>query len=251
MNEAPRNEGIRSSRAAAFIAPLAVFLALLPLVDLVARRHSLEPWFLRAPEHWIYPLQTFACLAVLWFFRRHYRFAPWTGIGLAVVLGIVTIAVWIAPARLHEVLGLGEGATWWRWLGVAPRTDGFDPGVFEGSPAVWWTVVVLRFVRLVVVVPLVEEIFWRGFLMRWLVDPDRPFWEIPFGTYRLRAVVVTTVCFALAHQPVDYLGAVVFGLAMAWLAVRTRSLGACVIMHAIANLLLGLYVLWTRQWGFW
>jgi CAAX prenyl protease-like protein len=111
--------------------------------------------------------------------------------------------------------------------------------------------VAARFVRLVVVVPLVEEIFWRGFLMRWLIDPDRPFTATPFGTYAPRAVALTTAAFMLAHAPSDWFGALVFGLAMAWLAVRTKSLAACVAMHAVANLALGVYVMATRSWGFW
>ena len=54
-----------------------------------------------------------------------------------------------------------------------------------------------------------------------------------------------------AHAPVDWTGALGFGTLMYVLAVRSKSLGACVVMHAVANLLLGLYVMWTRQWGFW
>ena len=85
----------------------------------------------------------------------------------------------------------------------------------------------------------------------WPALGDRPFTATPFGTYSPRAVVITTVAFMLAHAPSDWLGALVFGLAMAWLAVRSKSLAACVAMHAVANLALGVYVMATRSWGFW
>ena len=35
------------------------------------------------------------------------------------------------------------------------------------------------------------------------------------------------------------------------LLVYTKSLGACIIAHAVTNLLLALYVLKTHDWAFW
>ncbi|CAN5122129.1 CAAX prenyl protease-related protein [soil metagenome] len=245
---------VRSSRTLAHVVPLAAFLLLLIPRDLIAVENSLLPWWRQAPEHWLYPLQSILCLCILAFFWRRYQFRPFRGFGWALVLGALTIAVWILPSLAYGWLDIDEpeGATWWRWIGVAARRDGFDPTLFDGHPAPYYaSTVFLRFVRMVVVVPLVEEIFWRGFLMRYLVDTDRPFWKIPFGTYAFRAVAITTGVFMLAHAPVDWLGALVFGLAMAWLAIRTKSLAACVLMHAFANLLLGLYVMATGSWGFW
>ena len=50
---------------------------------------------------------------------------------------------------------------------------------------------------LVVLVPLIEELFWRSFLIRWLVDPD--FQKVPIGRVTLMAAAVTSVMFALVH----------------------------------------------------
>ena len=72
--------------------------------------------------------------------------------------------------------------------------------------------------------------------MRWLVDTDRPFTSTPFGTYRFRAVAITTVAVVFAHHPADWLGSLVFGATMAWVAIKTESLWACVLMHAVARL---------------
>ena len=172
---------------------------------------------------------------------------------MAVVLGVVTIGVWVFPAWLYGATGLDdpEGESVWSWFGVALRDEGFDPGLAAGNDLAYWSTVVMRFARMVLVVPFVEELFWRGFMMRWLVDTDRPFTKTPFGTYQFRAVALTTLLVVLAHQPTDWLGALVFASVMAWLAIRTKSLAACVVMHAVANLLLGVYVMVTEQWGFW
>lgn len=243
----------RNNATAAHVAPLAVFMLLTSVVPLVAIKNSALPWWRSAPEHWIYPLQTVVCGALLVFFWRNYTFRPWRGFGLATLLGVAGIVIWILPGWLFARFeGQASPAPFWlAWLGYAPRTEGFDPSIFEGSP--FWHVIVLalRFARLVVVVPLVEEIFWRGFLMRYVIAGDRPFTDVPFGRHDWRSFGITTGAFMLVHAKEDWLGALVFGSLMYFLCIRSRSLSACVWMHAVANLLLGIYVLKTRQWGFW
>lgn len=144
-----------------------------------------------------------------------------------------------------------EDPGWWRWAGIVARNDGFDPDVIDRHSFWWMAAVGMRFLRMVVIVPLVEEIFWRGFLMRYVIAGERPFEAVPFGTHHWKAFVIVTAGVVLIHNPEDYAGALVWGTLMYVLAVRTRSLGACVTMHAVGNLLLGVYVLQTRQWGFW
>lgn len=243
----------RHHATAAHVAPLAVFLLLTSLVPLVAVKNSALPWWRSAPEHWIYPVQTVVCGALLLFFRGQYTFRPFRGYLLATVLGVVGIAVWILPGHLfHSAQSRGspdEGAI--PWLGFVARQEGFDPSLFESSPLWYAVVVAFRFARLVVIVPLVEEIFWRGFLMRYVIAGDRPFQSVAFGRHHWLSFGITTGAFVLVHQKEDWLGALVFGSLMYLLCVRCKSLGACVWMHAVSNLLLGIYVLKTRQWGFW
>ena len=109
----------------------------------------------------------------------------------------------------------------------------------------------MRFFRAVVVVALVEEIFWRGFLMRFLLNPDRDYWKVPFGKPAWISYIVVTLAFIMVHQPVDYLGALIFGSLMYWVAVRTKSLLACVVMHGVANLLMGWYAIEFGKFGLW
>ena len=244
---------LRESPAAAHVVPLVVFTAMLSITGWFKIENSELPWHVKAPELWVYPLQTLVCAVVLLFFRKHYTLAPWRGLGLAVLLAVVGIAIWVAPAMLRDLFierGF-EPQGWWDWLGMAERTKGFDPMVAKES-ALWFNVTVgLRFARMVLVVPFVEELFWRGFLMRFLIDPDRPFQSIAFGTHRWRVFWIVTVAVMLLHGTSDWVGAFVWGALMYFLAVRTKSLGACVVMHAVGNLLLGLYVMKTGLWGFW
>ncbi len=244
---------LRSNATLAHLLPLVVFMAFLTLPGWFRIENPELPWFQRAPEHWIYPIQTLVCAAILWCFRRHYTLAPWRGLPLASGLAVIGIVLWIAPSQLREALiaRAVEPAPWWDWLGIVERKEGFDPGVLAAWP--WWQKagLCMRFVRMVLIVPLIEELVWRGFLMRYVIAGDRPWRSIPFGTHDWRAYGIVTGMVTLAHNPEDYLAAFLWGSLVYYLAVRTRSLGACVFMHAVGNLLLGLYALITRNYGFW
>ncbi|HCN29491.1 MAG TPA: CAAX prenyl protease-related protein [Verrucomicrobiales bacterium] len=241
----------RSSPAAAHVAPFAVFMAFLAVPGWFRVENPELPWHVRAPELWVYPLQTLVCAGLLLFFRRHYALRPWRGLGLACALGVAGIALWILPAWTYQKLDTENPPVWWAWLGMADRSRGFDPGQLAEWP-VWERITIfMRFARLVVVVPLVEEIFWRGFLMRWLAAEGRPWHETPFGAHTWRSFWIVTTLVMLAHQPADWPAAFVWGALVYLAAARTRSLGACVLMHALANALLGAWVMGAKQWGFW
>lgn len=244
----------RDSKDVAHVAPFATFLLFLVLLGGLqgigfTSDEDGAPWFRRAPEHWVYPLQTVITLGVLLLFRKHYEFRP-RSLHVGVAAGIVGIVIWIAPGYLYRTLNLQP--TWLMYFGFADRSSGFDPTfIREHSTLLYGLAIALRFVRMVVVAALVEEIFWRGFLMRYLVDPDGDYWEVPFGTPSVQSFFGVTVLVMLAHTSVDYAAAFLFGALAYWVAVYTRSLAACVVMHATANLILGVYTMATRQWGYW
>ena len=216
----------------AFTLPMAVFVTLLGLTG-AGNRPETVSWF-SYPAYWIYPAQTAICGALIFWFWRDYEFQAPRKIWFTVGIGLVVAAVWIAPQQ---------------FLGVAPRTVGFDPEVFAKGSTVYWITVLLRFLRLVVVVPLVEEIFWRGFLLRYLISEK--FTTVIIGTFSWISFVVVTVAFGFAHSRADWIAAFLCGALYNWVAYRTRRLASCVIAHALTNLLLGLWVMQTRQWGFW
>ena len=250
----PYADPVRLTKA--HVTPFAVFMVFTIVLQLVTAKigwdHPDAPWWRQDPAHFIYPLQSLTALAALFYYRKSYRFDfSWKWSALAVWFGAVGIAFWLMPTALYdhwEMSGKTTGLL--KWLGVAERRDGFDPGIFS-QPAAWWTTVLLRFLRAVVVVALVEEIFWRGFLMRFVCDWEGDYWKQPFGRASWKSFLIVTGLFMAAHAPVDYAGAFIYGSLTYLLCIWSKSLGACVIMHAVANLLMGLYIMDTGKYGLW
>jgi uncharacterized protein len=216
----------------AYVLPMGVFIALLSLNS--ALKGIGNSFWLSSAEYWIYPTQAIVCGGLVFCYWPLYRMRTPSRPLLGIVVGIVVFLLWIAPQA---------------WLGFSARTKGFNPDQFAAQPGIYWTTVSLRFLRLALVVPLVEEIFWRGFLLRFLIDED--FERVPFGTFSWLSFVVVAIVFALSHNRADWLAAVITGMLYNIVAYRTKSLSTCVLTHAATNLLLGLWIMRTAQWGFW
>lgn len=230
MDSAP--EKIAPRQLAAFTLPMAVFLLLLALRSLLQNMGG--AFWLVSPEFWIYPAQTILCGALLLWFWREYELRAARQIAFALLIGAGVFCLWISPQVL---------------FGFAPRLDGFNPEVFSAQPAAYWTTLILRFLRLVVVVPLVEEIFWRGFLLRYFINEK--FHAVPIGAFSWLSFAVATAGFGFTHSRPDWIAAFVAGALYNCVAYRTKSLASCVLAHAVTNLLLGLWIMQNRQWGFW
>src|SRR4051812_38379112 len=149
-------------KVTAYVAPMAAFIALLALDSLFPRLGS--AFWLQHPEYWVYPLQTAVCAVLLSIFWRTYELRAPRRLTIGLAVGILMFIIWIAPQV---------------FLRFAPRTTGFNPEVFSGQAGLYWFAVLVRFLRLVVVVPLVEEIFWPGFLLRYLINER--FDQVAFG----------------------------------------------------------------------
>jgi CAAX prenyl protease-like protein len=224
-----------TSSERAYLAPFFAFLAVLAVGSTLA--HLFDGyafWMASAPRYWIYPLQTLLCAGLLVQGWRWYGLRAPRRPAFAVGLGGLALVLWISPQQ---------------WLGFPPRLDGFEPAFFGAEGWPYWLHLGLRFFRLVIVVPLVEEIFWRGFLLRYLIRQD--FTSVPMGAFSWRSFAIVTAGFCLEHGPADWPAAIATGVLYNLVAYRTRSLSACVLAHAVTNALLGGYILHTSQWGFW
>ena len=178
-------------------------------------------------------------MSALW---RGYSLAPLNVRWHSVVLGGLGVLVWIGLWWIDgEFLGLGSlfGST----------REAFNPFEQLGDAPTWmWSFLVIRFAGLVVVVPVVEEFFVRGFLMRYIDADD---WDrVPLGTVTWRSALGVAV-YALLSHPSEPLAAVVWFSMVTWWYMRTRSIWDCVLVHATTNLLLGLYVVGTGSWALW
>lgn len=222
----------RRSKLTPYVVPFAAFILFLAPAPLL--KNLGDAFWLQYPEHWLYPLQTLTCALLLWHYWREYELHRLARLFFTVAVAVVVFLVWIAPQA---------------FLGFEARTVGFNPEVFDENSAAYWATICLRFLRLVIVVPLVEEIFWRGFLLRYLINEK--FAEVPFGTFSWFSFGAVTIAFTLAHSSADWVAAAICGMLFNLVAYHTRSLTSCILAHALTNLLLGLWILTTKQWGFW
>lgn len=239
----------------AYVLPFAIFMGCTLVLQFVmpffAWEHPSAAWWQRHPEHLIYPIQALVCFAWILFYRRaitwdwSLRASLW---GMA--LGVLGIVCWLLPTHLAD-LWQTDGTEWFRFLGIAPRTEGFNPAdVAAQDSFAWWGVLGFRFFRAVIVVALVEELFWRGFLMRYCVD-SHALWRVALGTHSWTGYFVTTTAFVIIHSPVDYLAAFVYGSLAYFLMVWQRNLTATFVMHATANLIMGIYAMQYQKFGLW
>jgi uncharacterized protein len=152
---------------------------------------------------------------------------------LAVSVGLVGILLWIALCKLNEMIGLSE------LINLGARAS-FNPLEHLKNQPLWaWTFLAIRFIGLALVVPVIEEFFLRGFVMRFVMEKD--WWKVPFGTANRLAIVLGTAVPLLSH-PAELLAAAVWFSLVTWLMLRTKNIWDCVIAHAVTNLLLGVYV---------
>lgn len=214
-----------------YVAPMFAFLLLTAAEDAAAKaaHHPLG-----YPIAYAVKIGLVAVIAVLcrsaWRDLR-LRTSPFAMVA-AVVIGLAVAAVWVGLDGLYPPLP---------FLG---KRTGYDPSDLSATNRAWFLSV--RFFGLVLVVPLIEELFWRSFLTRWLIDPD--FHAIPVGRVTPIAAALTSIGFALEHP--EWLPALLTGAAWAALLAWSKSVSACVVSHMTANLALGIYVVKTGAWRF-
>ncbi|MEP6821814.1 MAG: CAAX prenyl protease-related protein [Chthoniobacterales bacterium] len=219
-------------KLAAYALPLPVFLALMAPISLFQQVG--DAFWLQHPEFWVYPLQTVVCAGLLAYYWSEYEFHGLKRVLFTLAIATLVFVLWISPQA---------------FFGAAARRDGFNPEMLPVGSAAYWATLAFRFLRLVIVVPLVEEIFWRGFLLRYLIDEK--FTTVPFGKFSWLSFGAVTVAFTLAHSMPDWPAAAITGILYNVVAYRTRSLASCILAHAVTNLLLGVWIVYTKQWGFW
>jgi hypothetical protein len=221
------------SRAAlARTAPFAAFMVLLAVRGEVPIDGS---WGI--DPRWIYGVTVLVVGALLaWFWREYGEFVAQTWpsgpeIALAVGAGVVVFALWI---HLDAA-----------WMTIGSPTASFLP--LDAQGGMIWPLIALRWIGAALVVPVMEELFWRSFVMRWVQTPQ--FEALVPQRVGLKAILLSTFVFTLAHTL--WLAAVIAGLAYAWLYVRTGKLWVPVIAHAVTNGALGVWVVATGNWAFW
>ena len=232
MSGAPIAPGTGASLApipravVARVAPFAVFIALLVVQSFVDERWGRVLTLAR-------PLAAAVLLAWFWRDYAELRGAPRTRARewpLAIAVGVAVFAVWITCD--HGWMAIGE-------------ERGFVP--LDGDGRLDLAVAAARLAGLAIVVPVMEELFWRSFFMRWIqareflcVDPRR---------VGAAAILISSLLFSSEHSL--WFAGLLAGLAYAWLYVRSGNLRVSVLSHSITNAILGLWILATARWSLW
>jgi CAAX prenyl protease-like protein len=221
------------------VLPFAVYLFFLALAEVIAwlspHLSAVAALGLRA-NLWIYPLKTAAVLAVLIYFWPCYdelnvkRTLKPRDVLLAAIIGVVVYVLWV---RMD-----------WPWA-TQGQPGGYNP--LLAGDRMEKVLVTVRLLGAVIVVPVMEELFWRSFLLRYLISTR--FQTVPLGTFTVFSFLATVVLFGLEHHL--WLAGMMAGAAYTLLLYGTRRLWPSIIAHAVTNLALGLHVLLTQEWHWW
>jgi CAAX prenyl protease-like protein len=212
-----------------FVAPMALFLVFLAFQEQLKALGPVE-----------FPLRVAILAAFLWVVSRHVISFRVKNPVASVGVGIAVFLVWIAPDVLFD--GYRQ-----HWLFSNSILGSVSTAIPEGLESNF-IVLIFRTIRAAVLVPIIEELFWRAWLMRWLIRPD--FESVPLGTYEPRSFWIVAALFAVEHGPYWEVGLVAGVVYNAWM-VRTKSLGDLILAHGVTNLALSLYVIVFRQWQYW
>jgi CAAX prenyl protease-like protein len=212
-----------------YVLPFAAFILLLALQGQTPLRPEID-----------LPLRLLILAGLLFAFSRKVIDLESRHLASSALLGIAVFLIWIGPDAL--IPGYRDSKLFQNALTGQLRNS--IPAAALSNPIVLWS----RILRAVVLVPIIEELFWRGWLMRWLISPR--FEEIKLGAYSTQAFWITAVLFATEHGPYWDVG-LVTGVIYNWWMVRTRSLGDCILMHSVTNACLCGYVVATRHWEYW
>jgi CAAX prenyl protease-like protein len=183
---------------------------------------------------WLYPVKIGAVAVLLLAFWRQYselkslRLRP-SAAALAIATGVLVLVLWINLSASWMIVG---------------SSAGFDP---RTGNQIDWVLVAVRIAGAALVVPLMEELFWRSFLMRWIEAAD--FETVSPSQVRFRSVFITVLLFGFEHNL--WLAGLVAGAAYSGLYMRNRTLWSPIVAHAVTNGLLGIWVVVTGNWSYW
>jgi uncharacterized protein len=213
-----------ASPVAARVAPFVVFLVLT----------FLQGQFGEASRYWFYLAKTLVGVWLIWEMRPLVTEMRWAWSWEALAAGVAVFAIWVGLDSFYPKLGT-PSAPW------NPHTQ------FGANSSLAWFFIVVRIVGSSLVVPPLEEAFYRSFLYRYMVRTD--FLSMPLNQFHGLSLVVMAVIFGFSHS--EWLAGILCGLAYQALVLRKNRLGDAMTAHAITNFLLGLWVVWKGDWHFW
>jgi hypothetical protein len=219
------------------VAPFVIFLALT----------FCQGQFGEASRYWFYLAKTLAGAWLIWAMRPFVSEMRWAVSWEAVVVGVAVFAAWVGTT--------GEWAaqnSLWAKLGLAhpsstPLKTWNPNDQFGSGSALAWLFIATRILGSTIIVPPLEEVFYRSFLYRYIAKPD--FQAVPLNHFSWTPFLAAAGLFGFSHN--EWLAGILCGAAYQWLVIRKNRLGDAMTAHAITNCLLGLWIVWRGAWHFW
>ena len=178
-----------------------------------------------------YPVQTFAISVILiWFWKAYREEIRFTFDWVAIIAGILVFFIWVLPENFLPQMGSSE----------------FNPHNLASGNMVYF-LMIIRLFGAAMVIPLVEELFWRSFALRFLIKSE--FKSVPLGQFSWFSFVAVSIAFGFEHH--RWLVGIVAGVIYALVLYRSKNLFSPILAHAVTNFLLGVYVIGTGKWYFW
>jgi uncharacterized protein len=224
----PRSIEARRRATIGYIAPFLAFVGMMAVERLIP-----------LPPQWLYLgrflIVTSLIGALSWPYLSFRPSAPLASIAI----GVAVFVIWVAPDLLFGYRH--------HWLFENAFTGA---AVSSSAPHLKTNIgyLLLRSFFSAGAIPILEELFWRGWLMRWMIDND--FLTVPLGKYAPSAFWMVALLFASEHGPYWEVG-LAAGIVYNWWIVRTRNLADCILAHAVTNAALAAYVVITGQWQYW
>ena len=228
---------LTNSPFAARVAPFLVYLALT----------FCQGSFGEAARYWLYLAKTLVGAWMLWIVWPFVVEMRWKISWEAVAVGVAVFMLWVGlDSVVPTQLAL------WVKLGLSESPEAAPPAwnpfqQFGAGTALGWGFVAARIIGSSIVVPPLEEVFYRSFLYRWIIKPD--FMTVRLGEFIPKSFLLTAVVFGLAHN--EWLAGIFCAAAYQGLVCWKQRLGDAMTAHAITNFLLGLWIVGRGAWNFW
>jgi uncharacterized protein len=212
-----------------FVAPFFVFITLLGLKSSL----PIDP-------KWEYPIRVLIVAGVTLLLSRKLISWPPTSPLASIVVGASVFVIWVSP----DMIWPSYRHHWLFENSLMGTPESSLPEELRSDAAF----LIFRLFGTGILVPIIEELFWRGWLMRYLINSD--FRKIPLGTYSAVSFWITAILFASEHGPFWEVG-LLAGLIYNWWILRARNLADCMLAHAVTNCCLALFVIIRGQWQYW
>ncbi|MEA3515505.1 MAG: CAAX prenyl protease-related protein [Nanoarchaeota archaeon] len=203
-----------------YIIPFIIYISISPLLGI----------FIEEPMYAAYIIKTILVTAALIYYWKKYKEIKFKFDLHAILAGLLIFIIWVGIDSLYPHLG---------------EPSAFNPFIFEGFQAA--VILIIRLFGAIMIAPIIEELFVRSFLIRYIISEN--FEKVKIGAYTLSSFIITVLFFGFSHN--RWLAGIFTGIILNLLLYKKKELSSCIIAHAVANALLAIFVLSTGNWGFW